>query len=382
MRHLYNQAVTGVFLAFAGTGVNLASWESRLPQIREQLRTSPGTLGLVILFAAIGSMAGTLMGGTLTARLGAARSIRVMMALSCAGVVLIGLGAASSLPVAAAGCLISGLGGGAASVSANIAGAAVEQAAKYPLMPRFHAGFSVGAVAGAGVGAVMALLHVAVWIHLVVVEMAIIALVPAYAARAMRSLPASSTATVNPPRAAAAWREPRTLLIGLFVLCMTISEGTGNDWLSLALVQGHGANPALGAAGLTVFLASMTAGRWWGGHVLARFGRRRTLRCAAVLGAAGVGLVVLAPGLIVAVVAAGLWGIGTSLGFPTGVSAAAGDAAHASSRVGVVSSVAYTAFLGGPPVIGTVANIVGVDHAIALAVGILLCAAALANVLE
>ena len=39
---------------------------------------------------------------------------------------------------------------------------------------------------------------------------------------------------------ARAWLEPRTLLIGLMVLALALTEGTANDWLALALMDGYG----------------------------------------------------------------------------------------------------------------------------------------------
>ena len=74
-------------------------------------------------------------------------------------------------------------------------------------------------------------------------------------------------------RALSAWREPRTLLIGIFVLCFAFAEGTGNDWTSIALIDGYGPRAAVGTLGFAAFLAAMTAGRWFGPSLLDRYGR-------------------------------------------------------------------------------------------------------------
>ena len=51
-----------------------------------------------------------------------------------------------------------------------------------------------------------------------------------------------AAATAGPPRhPLQAWTEPRTLLIGLFVLAMAFTEGTGNDWLGVAVIDGYDA---------------------------------------------------------------------------------------------------------------------------------------------
>src|SRR5690606_11422748 len=50
----------------------------------------------------------------------------------------------------------------------NLEGAAVEQQLGKAIMPRFHAGFSFGTMAGAGLGALAALLGAPVIVHLAV----------------------------------------------------------------------------------------------------------------------------------------------------------------------------------------------------------------------
>ena len=91
--------------------------------------------------------------------------------------------------------------------------------------------------------------------------------------------------------------------------------------------------------------------------------RRRTdgpSSLTAVTTAAGLLLVVLGGSTALALAGAALWGLGTSLGFPVGISAAADDPVRAAARVSVVSSIGYTAFLAGPPLIGLVAESVGI----------------------
>ena len=125
-----------------------------------------------------------------------------------------------------------------------------------------------------------------------------------------------------------------------------------------------------------VFLTAMTAGRWVGPALLDRYGRVRVLRGIAGIGLAGVLLFVFGPNPAVAFAGALLWGIGASLGFPVGMSAAADDPARAAGRVSVVASIGYCAFLGGPPLIGFLGDHVTVLRGL-LAVGVLLALATL-----
>ena len=128
-----------------------------------------------------------------------------------------------------------------------------------------------------------------------------------------------------------AWREPRTLLIGVFALCMAFSEGVGNDWLAVAVIDGYGVAPVIGPLTFAVFLAAMTAGRWFGPALIDRRGRVFAVRTSAVVALVGLLLVVFGAVLPVAMVGAVLWGAGTALGFPVGMSAAADDPAMAAA---------------------------------------------------
>jgi MFS family permease len=103
----------------------------------------------------------------------------------------------------------------------------------------------------------------------------------------------------------------------------------------------------------------MTTGRLLGPIALDRFGRVTSMLASAAAATVGVLLVVWAG--VAALAAAGiiLWGFGSALGFPVGMSAAGDDPARAARRVSVVSTIGYGAFLAGPPLLGFVGNQVG-----------------------
>jgi fucose permease len=167
----------------------------------------------------------------------------------------------------------------------------------------------------------------------------------------------------------AAWREPRTLLIGLLVLGFAFMEGSANDWIAVAIVDGYGTTEALGAIVFGLFVAAMTLGRVIGGSALQRLGRVAVLRATALITFAGLLLVLLGGSIALALVGASLWGLGASLGFPVGMSAAADDPVRAAARVSVVSSIGYAAFLAGPPLIGLLAESGGILRALLTVLG-------------
>jgi MFS family permease len=168
-----------------------------------------------------------------------------------------------------------------------------------------------------------------------------------------------------------AWTEPRTLLIGLFVLTMAFAEGTANDWIGVAAIDGYGATAALGSLAYGIFVASMTIGRWFGMHILDRFGRVPVLRTSVAIALAGVLIVVYGPNLATAMAGTVLWGLGTALGFPAGMSAAADEPRYAPGRVSVVATIGYVAFLAGPPLVGFLGNTAGVLRALTVTAGML-----------
>ena len=360
--------------------------------MRDGLRVSPGVLGLILLCTAVGSTIATPLSGLVITWLGDSRTVVVMSLVAAAGMATVGVGYRYGIPPVAAGLFLFGFSSGTWDVAMNVQGAAVEQRLGRAIMSRFHAGWSIGTVAGAGIGAVMVALGVPVTVHLLAAALAVAVAVP-IAAR--RFLPHASAAARRDGTAArrsplAAWTEPRTLLIGLFVLCMAFTEGTSNDWLSLAVIGGYHTAAVLGTLTFAVFLAAMTTGRWFGPAFIDRYGRVRVLRVCAATALAGLFLLeaggalaasgVLAAGAVLAaaLAAALLMGLGTSLGFPTGISAAADDPRYAPGRVSTAASIGYLAFLAGPPAIGFLADHVGVLRGLSvtgvlLAVAFLLC---------
>ena len=147
------RATRAVYAVFILSGFAFASWASRIPQVRDSLELSPRQLGLVLLAMAIGSVISMPLAGLVVSRLGAARTITVMALIAAAGLVTAGIGQSVSVLPVVIGLFLFGVGNGTWDVAMNVEGSAVEQRLGKAIMPRFHAGFSVGTVAGALIGA-------------------------------------------------------------------------------------------------------------------------------------------------------------------------------------------------------------------------------------
>ncbi len=368
-----SRARSAVLLVFACNGAVFASLASRLPDLKSTLHLTPGQLGATLLLGASGSVLGLPLSGAVIHRVGARSTVQ----LACV-VVVLGYTAAVLAAVVggsrwgfAAGLFVGTLAIGPWDVAMNLEGAGVERALGRSVMPLFHAAFSIGTVLAALVGALLAWLHTSIVVH--VAAAAVLGAVASWWAAA-RFLPRSAEAEAAPgtTRGRAgirrAWLEPRTLLIGVMVLAAAFMEGTANDWVAIAFHEGHQLPTWAGVLAFALFLASMTAGRVVGTRLLDRLGRVPLLRALFVLATAGSLLVVFgAPAAAYA--GAVLWGLGASLGFPVGMSAAADDPQRAPARMSVVSTVGYVAFLVGPALLGWLGDHVGVLRSL-LVVGV------------
>jgi MFS family permease len=373
-----------IFVLFFVSGLGLASWVSRIPTVRDGLALGTDEVGLLIFGLSAGSILGLVSAVWLLSALGARRAIVLSITVSSVGLALVGISTSvwASSPLAFAALALVGFGMGATDVMMNVEGAAVERELAVTLMPLLHACFSLGTVAGALLGAAAAGLAVPVGWHLSAV--AVLALLAA--AIAVRFIPlrpalgdpdAADHAVLRPNwrermrTSLAVWRDPSILMIGVIVLGMTFAEGSASDWLALAVVDGHGQSDATGALVFGVFVSAMTVGRVVGGPVLDRFGRVPVLRACSVLGVVGLLLVILAPAIWLLVLGTVLWGLGASLGFPVGMSAAADDTANAAARVSAVAMIGYFAFLVGPPLLGLLGEQVGILNALFVIVALM-----------
>lgn len=251
-----------------------------------------------------------------------------------------------------------GLGVASWNVASNVQGAALERALGRALMPMLHGFFSLGTVIGAGIGAAAAATNLNIGLHYLFLGIVVASSV-LWGARyfgadgSKRSREGSNTSLGR------AWRESRTILLGVLVLGMALAEGAAADWVALALADGYETTEATGALGYAVFVTAMTAMRMLGGELILRLGRVLMIRISAVTALIGLLVFTLGQSLPLAFLALGLWGVGVALTFPLAMSAASDDPLHAAARVSVVSTIGYGAFLGGPPLLGLLANQIG-----------------------
>ena len=376
-----------LFVIFALCGLAMSTWMSRVPSVRDSFNADTATMSILAFSIAAGSIAGLVGSSHIIARVGANRTIIWGLVIGAVGLTIAGIAAtAGSFGLAMAGLALFGAAFGICDVAMNVSGAAQERVLGKPIMPIFHAFFSFGTMAGAGLAFLIEKANLSVAVHIggIAVIMAVSVIVSVRFLQSEHIVEDGAEPVADDDHSKtwrgrlSIWRDPRTLLIGLIVLGMAFTEGTANDWLALSIVDGYDVDNANGALVFGIFVTFMTIGRLAGVIVLERFGRVPVLRGTAVLAVIGLLIVIFGPNVWVASIGVALWGLGASLGFPVGMSAAADDPRTAAARVSAVATIGYFAFLVGPPVIGLLGQEFGLLKAL-LAVLVLVVIARLVS---
>ena len=377
-----------IFAIFAMCGIGMSTWLSRIPSVRDAFQADTLTVGVLAFGIAIGSIVGLVASSHIISRLGAARTILIMLPAGAVGLVIAAIGATvgPNFALTITGLVVFGAAFGICDVSMNVSGAAQERVLGKPIMPIFHAFFSFGTMAGAAISVLAEVLNLSIAAHVSIVA-ALMALTVLLSVRHLQSeqiveegaeVVADDDHSKTWRGRLSIWRDPRTIFIGLIVLGMAFTEGSANDWLALAMVDGHAVTNEGGALIFGIFVTAMTVGRLAGVKLLERFGRVPVLRGTAILAVVGLVIVIFGPNAEIATVGVVLWGLGASLGFPVGMSAAADDPKTAAARVSAVATIGYFAFLVGPPAIGFLGQHFGLLNGL-LAVLALVAVAGLAS---
>lgn len=361
-------SVTAVFLL---NGAVFSSWYTRLPDIQEKLDIGTGALGIALLGAPVGLLVAQPLAGAVVARTGS-RPLVAAAPLLLAPVVLPGL--AVDLPTLLLATLIVGAANGVLDISMNVQGLAVERAGRRRIFNSLHAAFSLGALAGAvsAIGAIALGLEPPAHLAIVAASGAVGSLV---AARGL--LPAEADARPEGPRIARPSR--RLAALGVVAFCALLAEGSVFDWSTIFMEQEVGASGALAPAAFAAFSLAMAAGRLSGDSIAARFGSAAVARAGALIAATGLAGAVLTQATASSIAGFTVMGLGLAAVFPLSLLAAGEDPELAGPALAAVSTVGYTGFLAGPPLIGLLAELLGLAGALACVCGLLALAAALAG---
>jgi MFS family permease len=272
---------------------------------------------------------------------------------------------------------VFGAGSGALDVAMNAQAVVVERHRRRPIMSSFHGAWSIGGVVGGIAGALAAAHGAGVGVHFAVITVLAVALV----ALAWPHL-LDQEADFRDDTAAAAGTgfrhmPPLVWLLGLIATCGMVAEGGSADWGGVYLRDSLHTSAGLAPVSYAVFSATMTIGRFSGDRLIARFGPVAVVRVLAGSGAAALAVALLIGNPVVAIVGFGWLGLGLACIVPV-VFTAVGNVpgVEPAGALARVSSIGYTAFLVGPPLIGGIAQLTSLPVALFVLVALTATAAA------
>lgn len=345
---------TALTVFFALDGFLFAGWVVRIPAIKHQTGASAATLGLALLGVSAGAVVTMMLTGRLCRRFGS-HPVTVVCGVLLSLSIALPARTHSALALGLV-LLVFGAAYGGMNVAMNSAAVDLIAALRRPVMPSFHAAFSLGGMVGAGLGGLVAG-GLSPATHLLVltgVGLLVTAAAGPVLLRTPAPEPVSTADAAEVARRPAGRARRMVLLFGVIALCTAYGEGALADWGALHLEQDLHAHPGVAAAGYSLFALAMTAGRLSGTVLLERLGQTRTLVAGGTTAAAGMLLGSLAPTTWSALLGFAVTGLGLANIFPVAVGRA-GELAGPGG-VAAASTLGYGGMLLGPPAIGFLAD--------------------------
>jgi hypothetical protein len=350
------RAVTVIFFV---NGALFASWASRIPALSDRTDASTGALGLALLAPAVGAVIvmptiGRLLQGRSSRRFCRLSTLALMGAVLLPGI-------ARSVPALTAALLVVGMSSATMDVSMNAQGVTVERHLRRPILSSLHAGFSFGGFAGAGLGALAALLGIAPFAQLTFASLVfgipgLLATIPLLAE--------DDDSDADAPRLRFTRLPVRLALIGAACFCCLMAEGGASDWSAKLVRDSLGGTAAFGAIAYATFSVAMGGGRLLTDAIWASWGPVTLLRRCGALAAVGFAAALAVGTVPAALLGFAALGLGLAGVVPTLFRAGA-DQPRVSTgpALAAVSSLGYLGFLAGPPIIGGIAQLTSLRFA-------------------
>ena len=370
-------AITVVFVVH---GLLFASWTAHIPNVKQSLGLNDGTLGFALMGAPVGSVAAMCLAAVLVPRFGSRRIVQIALCGYCAAGPLVGL--TGTLPALFGALVLWGAFQGSLDVAMNTQAIAVEKTSRRPLMSGLHGGWSIGAFAGAGIGALAVGAGIALTPQLLILGSVALfgagllstRLLPDHrvgsSSEPFPCAPSSETETpTTEPESGGGrsrWSTGMLTLAAIALACM-LCEGAAANWASVYLSGPLGATGAVPGLAYTGFALAMVAVRLSGNRLLARFRPDRLLPVLATVATVGFTTALLLDRPLAAIVGFGCLGLGLASVVPAVFSAAGRlPGLHPGAAVATVSAFGWAGFVIGPPIIGRLAAVTSLPTALAL----------------
>jgi MFS family permease len=373
--HSPQAARTAVLLLFLFHGIMLGGWVTHIPLAKERLEVGPGIFGFALLSFALGAVISMPIAGAVINKFGSAR-VSWIMGL-CFATFLFVPALAPSLTIFVIGGIMLGASVGSMDVAMNAHGLAVERVLKRPVMSSFHGAFSIGAAAGTLIGAW--------WMGIVGPHMQLTTISVLGAAGIVASIPLLLPPTVDQGLSGTHFAMPTGATIGLGLLCFLalMIEGSVADWAAIMLRERLVVDVATAAYAFGFYQTGMAFARFSGDGLRLRFGAVRMVSVSAVLTAVGTTIALFVPSVWLAMAAFFVGGIGIGNVAPVLFAGGGRLEPDAPGRgIAAVTSLGYSGFLAGPPLIGMVAEFVTLQWSLGLTVIAALIIAAFARMVQ
>ncbi len=364
-----------VGVLFVLAGAVMGGWAGRIPSVREPLGVSDGEWGLIVLAAPVGVLVSLLVLSRIITRTGA----RTPSIAGAAGMLaMVPVAALASTPSALVGCLLAlGIAQGLLFGPMNALAVEVERAYGRSILSSFHFWFSGGQFLGGMLGVLAGVLQLAPPIQLAASSLLLAALYLA----TLRFLPDTHRVAVDPPALhepagavpdadpprARSWT-PQLALLAAIGFLTSINEGGAVQWSAQYSVS-LGGGIAVGSLTLVCYSLAIALVRLVGDRIVEALGRRRFLQLSATISAVGLGAGLLIGTVPAALIGFACLGIGSGCIVPTVMTLAGNQPSVPSAKaVALISLGEWPAFLLGPPVIGGLAELVGLRAALGVIV--------------
>jgi fucose permease len=353
-------AVAAIFFAH---GVLFASWAAHIPHVKSHLGVDNGTLGIALLGGPVGSVSAIALAAYLVPRAGSRRVVQFALLGYCAAGPFVGIvGSVAGLFVA---LFFWGGFQGMLDISMNTQAITVEGAKRRPLMNGMHASWSIGAFAGAGVGALGVAVGLGLSTQLLILGTAVLLVVGWLT---VSLLP-------DPPHDAVQARAERSgrrvsgavVLLGAIAFASMLCEGAAADWSSVYLRDSLGGSKASSGVAYAAFALAMVLVRFFGNRLLERYPAHVLLPALAGVNSIGFAAALLVGAVPTGIAAFFLLGLGVGAVVPTAFSAAGRlPGLHPGVGVAAVSGLGWAGFVCGPPLIGQLADASSLPVALAI----------------
>ena len=352
------QVRIAVSVFFFCQGVCFASWASRIPDIKTSLHLSEAALGTILLGLPIGQFVTMPFSGRAVTRFGSKNVLRIAILFYAFALTNIGL---VNKPWQLALCLFTfGVSGNMCNISVNTQGVNAEALYERPIMSSFHGVWSTAGFTGALTGLLMMKLHITPYLHFWIVA-GIVMLASLYFNKYLLHTPTSKSASsfkrIGRPHGL-------LLQLGIIGFCCLSCEGCMFDWSGVYFKQVVKAEGSLVSLGYASFMIMMATGRFVGDRLAEKFSRKKMVQVSGVLIFSGMMFAVLFPYLITATLGFLVVGFGVSTIVPL-LYSTVGKAELKVSKgmaIATVSSIGFLGFLMGPPFIGYVAQVAGLQY--------------------